>query len=276
MWQLFRPFPVIGEVSLSVRDIVAAGALVQRELVSAHKFGAMAQERGLGSVDRKTLEAWDRRGFIAPLAFVRSGWTSWHWTEPYPVEGIEFRDENGFRPWADYEFERHGFADVTALYSEWQLLYLPIAQEAHITRVPSEVLLDGGERLVEWAQKTRWFIEANFNAGSAMHDRWLPTIKVLLRLQARYWPYVRGRSILLRNSDGEQVDALEMELQAATAEQVLEGLGFGDAEVRAQYQWFAHRALSFDPAERLYELLRLEPPPGGARARPSPSGARPL
>jgi hypothetical protein len=81
----------------------------------------------------------------------------------------------------------------------------------------------------------------------------------MLRLQARYWPYVKGRSILLHDPNAELVDALDVELQATTAEQVLESLGLSEADVRAQYWWLAQRAQSTDPAERLYELLRLEP-----------------
>jgi hypothetical protein len=188
MWPLFRPFPVIGDVRLSLRDIVAAG------LTRAAGAGGRPEVRLAGTRprlrerDRERLESWDRRGFICPLAFVRGGWTNWASTDPYPLDGIEFREENGFRPWAEYEFEREGFSDVTALYAEWQLLYLPIAKEADITGVPSEVLLSGGDLLVEWAEKTRWFVEANSMAGGVMDERWLPTIKALLRLQARYWP----------------------------------------------------------------------------------------
>src|SRR3954453_10152201 len=98
MWPLFRPFPSIQQVALSVREIVASGSLVQRELVEAGKFSSLARERDFGAVDRDRLERWDERGFVSPLAFVRGGWTNWPWADTYPVEGIEFREENGFRP----------------------------------------------------------------------------------------------------------------------------------------------------------------------------------
>lgn len=244
---------------MSVREIVAAGALIQREMVDSSKFSGLARERGFASVDRELLETLDERGFICPLLFVRGGWTSWRSTDPYPLDGIEFREENGFRPWAEYEYEREGFTQVTALYSEWQLLYLPIAREANITQVPSEVLLEGGDRLVKWAESLRWFVESNYEAGAVLEERWLPTLKTLLRLQARYWPYVSGRSVLLYNAEHERVDALDLELEAATPAEVMEALGLTEDDVRAEYEWFAHRGQSFDPAERLYELLRLQP-----------------
>jgi hypothetical protein len=41
--------------------------------------------------------------------------------------------------------------------------------------------------------------------------------------------------------------------------ELLDAIGLTEDDVRAGYEWFAHRAQSFDPAERLYELLRLEP-----------------
>ena len=259
MWPLFRPFPPTQELALSVREIVAAGSLIQRELVDAAKFSSLARERDFNGVDRERLEQWDERGFLCPLAFARGGWTNWRRADPYPLEGIEFREENGFRPWSDYEYERDGLVEITALYSEWQLLYLPIAREAEITRVPSEVLLEGGERLVAWADNYRWFVESNFEAGGALDKRWLATVKTLLRLQARYWPFVHGRSAIVYTGDHEQVDALDLELQASTAGQVLDALGLTEDDVRAAYEWFAHRAESFDPAASLYELLRLEP-----------------
>src|SRR5689334_8978037 len=108
MWPLFRPFPPIAAVDMSVRGIVAAGALIQRELVDSSKFSSLGRERGFESIDNEFLETLDERGFVCPLAFVRGGWSSWHSVEPYPVDGIEFREENGFRPWAEYEHEGDG------------------------------------------------------------------------------------------------------------------------------------------------------------------------
>jgi hypothetical protein len=175
---------------------------------------------------------------------------------PYPLTGMGFREENGFCPWADYEYEHHGSKRVTALYSEWQLLYLPIAREANITHVASKVLLEGGDRLVKWAESLRWFVESNFKAGAVLEERWLPTVTTLLRLQARYWPYVSGRSPVLHNAEHERVEALDLELQAATPAEVLDALGLTEADVRAEYEWFARRGQSADPAGRLYELLR--------------------
>jgi hypothetical protein len=277
MWPLFRPFPIIDKVALSTREIVATGALIQRELVDQSAFSSAAQARGAPSLDQEQLERWDRDGFLSPIAFVRGVWTSWHSTEPYPVEGIEFRDETDFRPWSDYLYEEEpGVERVKPLFSEWQLLYLPIAREAAITRVPSEVLLSDSDRLIKWADDMRGWIENTHGTGAVLHERWLPTIKVLLRLQARHWPSVHGRSVLLRQPNGEPADALDLELDSASAKDVLKSLGLSKAAVREQYEWFAQRAETVDPQERLYELLRLEPRRRAERDRGPRRGARPL
>jgi hypothetical protein len=143
MWSLWNPFPPIGDVTLTMRELVAAGMLVQRELVPMSKFIAAGRNRGIHGLERETLQRWDRDGLLSPVAFVRGGWVSWSTTEPYPTEGIYFRQELGFKPWTEYEFERYGHPEVNALYSEWQLLYLPIADESNIVRVPAVVAIEG-------------------------------------------------------------------------------------------------------------------------------------
>ena len=50
---------------------------------------------------------------------------------------------------------------------------------------------------------------------------------------------------------------------------VSDALGLTENDVRAEYEWFAHRAQSSDPAEGLYELLRLQPRRDAERQRGS-------
>jgi hypothetical protein len=262
MWHLFRPFSPLDEVTLGVRDLVAAGVLVQRELIDHRAFSSAAKARGLKSLDREQLERWDEQGMVSPLCFVRGRWTNWHLSSPYPLNRIEFRDEVSFRPWAEYEFrpddERE--AEITALYSEWQLLYVGAAEDATHTAVPAEVLLDGGERLVKWAESLRWFFEANAEAGSALHGTWSATIRLLLRLQARYWPFVHGRGVLLRDPETlEQVDPVDLEYDTWTAEDIATQLSVDREQLEALYDYLGWRGRALDPAFRVYDLLRLEP-----------------
>lgn len=261
MWHLFRPFPPLDGALVGVRDLVAAGVLVQRELIDQRSFATAAKARGMRSPDRRQLELWDEQGMVSPLCFVRGGWSGWHWASPYPVDGIVFRDEAGFRPWSDYEFRRRdeGASDVTALYSEWQLLYVGAAEDATNTTVPAEVLLGDGERLVKWAESLRWFFESNADAGRQLHRAWSPTIRLLLRLQARYWPFVHGRGVLLRDPEThDEVDPVGIEYETRSAEDIA-ALGVDREQLEALYDYLATRGRALDPAFRLYDLLRLEP-----------------
>lgn len=259
---MFRPFPPLSDVAVGVRDLIAAGALVQRELIDQRAFAAAAKARGLRSPHRKQLERWDEEGMVSPLCFVRGVWTSWPWASPYPLDGIEFRDEAGFRPWSDYEFRRReeGEPAVTALYSEWQLLYVGATENATNTTVPAEVLLDGGEPLVKWAEHRRWFFASNVDTGRQLDGAWSPTIRLLLRLQARYWPFVHGRGALLRDPDThDQVDPVDIEYDTWSAMEIAARLGVDRAQLEALYDYLGARGRALDPAFRLYDLLRLEP-----------------
>lgn len=275
MWHLFRPFPPLDEVAVILRDLVAAGVLVQRDLIDQRAFAAAVKVRGMRAPDREQLENWDEQGMMSPLCFVRGGWTNSHLSSPYPLDCIEFRDEVGFRPWSDYEFRRYqeGEPVVTALYSEWQLLYVGVAEDATHTTVPAEVLIEGGERLVKWAESLRWFFEANAAAGSALHGAWWATIRLLLRLQARYWPFVHGRGVLLRDPDTlVEVDPVDLEYDTWSAEDIAAQLGVDREQLEALYDYLGWRGRALDPAFRLYDLLRLEP----RRVREAQKGLRRL
>ena len=82
-----------------------------------------------------------------------------------------------------------------------------------------------------------------------MDDNWLPAVKVLLRLQARCWPYVSGRSKVLYASNAQAgdrpgLDALQLEHQRATAQDALNELGITADDVKDLYEWIAWRVES--------------------------------
>ena len=82
-----------------MRQLVHAGALIQRELIEGSQFASAIGRRG-GPVSIEQLEEWDRSGALSPRFFDRSRtWTSWRFTDPYPIDGIDFRDERGFIEW---------------------------------------------------------------------------------------------------------------------------------------------------------------------------------
>lgn len=107
-----------------------------------------------------------------------------------------------------------------------------------------------------------------------MHANWLPTIKILLRLQARYWPYVRGQSKVLytqgpkQEGDRPTLDALHLEYRHATAQDALEQLAVTTDDLIALAEWLAWRVEGgVDPQPRLRSLTRLLPRRHAERAR---------
>ncbi len=275
-------FPPPIPVAASTRDLVACGVLVQRDLVRHNRLVADARNRGVTLSDgRDALEGLDRDGVLSPLAFhigsrtpatfagppqVRDAARDEHgeWESP----GYVFRDEAPFRPWTEYAADvedAEGVRDVMPLYSPWQLLALPLVEEGDHIRIPWTLLAgEPGDPTRLAAGPVRALAGVHVEGRRHMHANWLPTIKLLLRLQARYWPFVRGRSVMVYRPDPagalERVDALDLEYAEATASDALEMLGVSVADVVAVYEWLCWRAESgADPAKSLRGLLRMLP-----------------
>jgi hypothetical protein len=246
-------------VHLNARELVAAGVLVQRELISSSALISAARDRGIAPLSNEVLEGWDQSGTFSPIAFVRGSWSSWYTTAPYPTDGIEFRFETEFRPWTEYAFVEYGHPTTRPLYSPWQLLYLPIAREASTVEVPAETLLQGPEATADWVVNSTEYIKIASAPYGQLEAGWAPMIRLLLRLQARYWPYVHGRTTLLFNAEThEDVDPLDAEYKSTTATDIAEQSGVNAEELRALHSWFCRRARGIDPAAHLYDLLRLQ------------------
>ena len=283
-------FPPAPQVAVSTKDLVSGGRLVQRELITQEGFGKSGADRGLatGQLARDVWEGWDRDGVLRPLAFYVGFRQTQRVEGSYPTPlaqaddasgervqaGYVFRDEKDFRPWSDYEYTIDAYSQVQPLYSEWQLLALPLVLDGDYMRVPVTVLADDDAALLEWASGG-WRELAKSHAGGRqmVHDNWLPTIKILLRLQARYWPYVSGTSKVLYGKDPQPgdrptLDAMWLEYQGATAEDALAELGIGTEDLLALYEWLASRVESgADPEKHLRSLTHLLPRRRAERAR---------
>jgi hypothetical protein len=256
--QLFPQPPPVSEFSTPLRELVGGGALIQRELITQNSLERCARERGIRGFDQDTLEAWDRDGVFSPLVFCRGPWGSWRTTAPYPVEGIVFREEEDFRPWSDYEFEQHGHPRVNALYSEWQLLYLAHAREGDTLEVPVETFKAGAEAVATFAVNHQPFVEQHLTFRGGLDRWWLGTVKALLRLQARYWPFVHGESVLLWDDQNEHVDALDLEYDRTDTDALRTELGLEDETVEASYRWMARNAQWVDPLPGLHDVRRFQ------------------
>jgi hypothetical protein len=252
----FQPIPPLSEFAPSTRSLVERGVLIQRELISWGALEAQARLRGIG-VDRTLLEAWDRDGVFSPLAFCRGQWTSWRTVDPYPTRGIVFRDELEFRPWEEYAFQQHGHPVVNALYSEWQLLYLGLALAGETLEVPLETFGLGVDGLGTFATNHQPFVDAHLSYRQSLHQQWLATVRLLLRLQARYWPFVHGQSVILW--DGQtQVDALDLEYDGVDVEQLRAELALEPELLQSTYRFLAERARSLDPIPGFHDIRRFE------------------
>lgn len=253
---VFQQIPPLRKFGLSTRKLVEKGVLIQRELITASAFETQARERGIG-LDQSLLEAWDRDGVLSPLAFSTGSWTNWRTTDPYPTDGIVFRDEVQFRPWDEYAFQRHGYPVVNALYSEWQLLYVALAREGETLEVPLETFKLGSDAVATFATNHQPFIDGHIAYRKGLHLQWLATIRLLLRLQARYWPFVHGRSVILWD-DHNQVDALDIEYDGVDVEQLRAELELELGVLEGSYRWLAERARSLDPLPQLHDIRRFE------------------
>ncbi len=283
-------FPPAPQVAVSTRDLVAGGRLIQRELVAHESLGKSGADRGTPTrqLAREVWEGWDRDRVLCPVAFhvgfretqhvegrypmplAQADATSGEWVEA----GYVFRDETDFRPWSDYEYSIDSYSQVQPLYSEWQLLALPLVIDGDHMSVPITVLAGDDAALLEWASGMRRELAKSHAGGrQMMHDNWLPTIKILLRLQARYWPYISGTSKVLygenpQPGDRPTLDALWLEYQGATAQHAVAELGISPDDVLALYDWLAWRVESgADPVKHLRSLTRLLPRRRAERAR---------
>jgi hypothetical protein len=162
-----------------------------------------------------------------------------------------------FRAWDEYAFEQHGHSAVNALYSEWQLLYVALAREGETLEVPLETLGLGPDALATFATNHQPFIEAHLAYRQGLHQHWLATMRLLLRLQARYWPFVHGRSVILWD-DQNQVDALDIEYDRVDVEQLRAELELEPEVLEGSYRWLAERARSLDPLPQLHDIRRFE------------------
>lgn len=276
-------FPPSIPVAATTRDLVACGVLVQRDLIGAQRLLTEARRRGISLPSgSQALEGLDRDGAFAPLAFHIGSRTSPTFAgEPHAHQaalgadgqwasaGYVFRDEAGFQPWSTYEFAIDGIDGVREalpLYSPWQLLALPLVEQGDYIKVPYTLLAGAEGKAPRLGEGTLGELaDIHVRGRQRMHECWLPTIKLLLRLQARYWPLVRGESVMVyRKSDGsdslERVDALDLEYAEASASDALALLGVSVEDVLSVYEWMCWRIESgADPARALRSLLRMLP-----------------
>ena len=128
---------------------------------------------------RNQLEQLDHVGALRPILFDTG------------EGGLVFREEVEFMPWQTYAIAEDGVERVVAYYSHWQLLYASDAVELGRVPVSMEWFLDEDRRR-QVNQGYQHFYESQAERWRGLDDHWRECILLLVRLQYRYFPVIRG------------------------------------------------------------------------------------
>jgi hypothetical protein len=221
--------------SLRVEELYAADRFLQRPLLNMSAMHSAAGERGFFlTLGKGIWEAWDEQGALCPLVF----------DGDFPV----WRDGVDFRPWSDYEVDvGHGFTEAKPLYSPWQLLPLHDAVRGasaeialqHVTRQDDRDRLFGS--LAPW-------IDRQLMNWRSLHDRWLPTLKLLIDLQNRFWPAVAGSFTIPFDPElgHNRYDVMEVEAARFDPLALLDRHEIEPEALSQVYEWLVLRGAQID------------------------------
>jgi hypothetical protein len=241
----------------SFRQAHQAGAFHQAQLLTADAFGKEAKERDVGlsfgSTLREQLEELDHIGAIRPILFDAG------------ESGVVFREEVEFAPWQTYEvtvWDDH--KQVTAYYSHWQLLYARGAVELGRVPVSIEWFLDDEQRQTIGPRWRDWYSRQDEHRRG-LDDSWRQRILLLVRLQGRYFPVIRGTltkitSSLVYDPDaGDMGDPYRQTVRDFNASAVLDELGLTAEDTKEMYQRLALQGIMRDPLRYFHGLFRMAP-----------------
>jgi hypothetical protein len=250
------PTPPLAGIAIAYADAYERRYFHQRPLVSQTTFTSLARERGIALKSSAELEVLDKAGALRPIAF--------H-LEPYFDPGLYMRlplmafTEDGYRPWGEYAWGRRGKTYITPLYSPWQLLYALDVVGARSLRVDLDTL-SSADATQKMQAKWESFVTDRSREWMALDERWRPLIKLLVRLQNRYLPFVQGSSTMAYDpAVSDFIDPIEREVREFDARTVARELGLSRTQVEEVYVWLARRAQALDPAKHYYLLLRMAP-----------------
>jgi hypothetical protein len=161
-------------------------AFDQFPLITPSKLRSDARDRGIQcslSTFMEELERFDREGAFSPILFEAVGTDG--------ADAIVFRDECDYLPWSQYAVDDGRAAAPRPYYSPWQLLYFNDAVELPKTSVPVEWLLDDEQRATV-GPNWRTFLGKQLERWRQLDCEWRGILLVLLRLQSRYGPSIKG------------------------------------------------------------------------------------
>lgn len=264
-------------VSLNWREIYLEGAFAQRELISESTLSRQAKERSVDiGIGRKPFEDLDGAGTLQPIAFADGGYWSGFTLPAIDEDAMSFREENGPLKWQEnYAWDAHGYPEVSALYSPWQLLYLDDVVSQGRATISFETLLLDSEQRTNALESIRGFYEGAERDWRSIDEAWRPLLNVLVVLQNCYWPQVSGRVTLLpdpaRKSDW--VEAGRDGDRPSPAD-LLARFGCSVEELIRAYHFLVLRGVDREPVDGLVMLRRARPRPFQSRWRGNPRRAQ--
>lgn len=272
---LFYP-PAI-EHALTWRRMYTDGAFAQRELIGSGTFNSRAKNRGTTlSIGDDTLIYLHKVGALRPVAFSRGPYWSGTQVPAESADQMVFSDEDPSSSWSDYEYELHGHAEVTALYTYWQQLAVIDAVDAGKLTVPLWVVASDADMGVSALNQMRAWAQRQDERWRGLDSAWRPLLLTLVRLQNRYLPELTHRTTLLFDVEsGMRVDPFVAERETFDLKAVFERDFCEDRNgLLAAYHFLVDRGLRHDPQDGLTMLRRARPRAFHIRWRGEPRRAQ--
>lgn len=230
--------PLLNSPGPSYAELFSRSAFSQRKFLDAQKLADAARLRGIAVDQRfaRQLVRLDRFGAFCPVAFSQANYdveTTWLGPDP---EYMHWREERSFEPWRAHAWISHVSKTpwISERYSPWQLLYL---EDALALDIPPRAL-------------------------SELDERWRPTVKLLVALQTRLWPYRKQSTTLLRREEDaqtERIDPHQIEATRFLPHQLLVDFGLDLDGLARLHAEFADAAMALDPVAQWYRLTELAP-----------------
>ncbi len=240
------------------RELYRQGCFFQNELVGANAMRSSARDRGWQvSLGRETWESWDEAGALRPLAFAQAQYMGGMAAAAMEDDEILFTEEFVYRSWDELAFELYGRPQVLERYNPWQKLMFEEVIGMERAEFCVSDLLDEKQRANGWGAVGS-LLEQQALDWAALNEAWDPLLKVLARIQPRYWPIVRGRVSLLSDVEtGEHYDPLDRAPFVPT--DALHELGVTTDDIAGAYTYLAIRAHPFDHGDELALLGQMIP-----------------